>query len=429
MKFDKIRKIIGLILLVSLMSLGFVKPVKEYIQLPNSLTVFENQQLSMATSLPAIISADDSEHVFSLKNGDDSLQIEGKQSGAGEIVFDLAGIPIKKVDVKVLEDFKIIPGGQSIGVKLNTLGVLVVGHHQIKTAEGKKSPGEIAGVQVGDIIKKINGSTVESMSDVTPFIQDAGKTGKPLDLVISRENKEFATKLVPLKDENEHAYRIGLYIRDSAAGIGTMTFYDPNSKKYGALGHVISDMDTKKPIVVQDGQVVRSTVTSIEKGSNGNPGEKLARFSSDRQIIGNITRNSPFGIFGKLNDEITNGLYDKPMPIALSNEVKEGPAHILTVVDQDKVEEFDVEIVSSTPQKFPAIKGMVIKITDPVLLAKSGGIVQGMSGSPIIQNGKVIGAVTHVFVNDPTSGYGVHIEWMLSEAGIDIYNKDVKKAS
>ncbi|MGD6795907.1 SpoIVB peptidase [Metabacillus indicus] len=426
---DKIRKIIGCILLVSLMSLGFVKPVKEYVLLPNSLTVFENQQLSMQTSLQADAAAADSEQVFSIKTGSESLQIEGRQSGVGEIVFDLAGIPIKKVDVKVLEDFRVIPGGQSIGVKLNSLGVLVVGHHQIKTSVGKKSPGEIAGVQVGDIITKINGTTVESMSDVTPFIQGSGKTGKPLDLVISRDNKELKTKLVPVKDENEGAYRIGLYIRDSAAGIGTMTFYDPKSKKYGALGHVISDMDTKKPIVVQDGQVVRSTVTSIEKGSNGNPGEKLARFSSDRQIIGDITRNSPFGIFGRLNGDMTNGLYDQPMPIALSNEVKEGPAHILTVVDGDRVEEFDVQVVSSTPQKFPAIKGMVIKITDPKLLEKSGGIVQGMSGSPIIQNGKVIGAVTHVFVNDPTSGYGVHIEWMLSEAGIDIYTQGAKKAS
>lgn len=426
---DKIRKIIGCILLVSLMSLGFVKPVKEYVLLPNSLTVFENQQLSMQTSLQADAAAADSEQVFSIKTGSESLQIEGRQTGVGEIVFDLAGIPIKKVDVKVLEDFRVIPGGQSIGVKLNSLGVLVVGHHQIKTSGGKKSPGEIAGVQVGDMITKINGTTVESMSDVTPFIQDSGKTGKPLDLVISRDNKELKTKLVPVKDENEGAYRIGLYIRDSAAGIGTMTFYDPKSKKYGALGHVISDMDTKKPIVVQDGQVVRSTVTSIEKGSNGNPGEKLARFSSDRQIIGDITRNSPFGIFGRLNGDMTNGLYDQPMPIALSNEVKEGPAHILTVVDGDRVEEFDVQVVSSTPQKFPAIKGMVIKITDPKLLEKSGGIVQGMSGSPIIQNGKVIGAVTHVFVNDPTSGYGVHIEWMLSEAGIDIYTQGAKKAS
>lgn len=202
-----------------------------------------------------------------------------------------------------------------------------------------------------------------------------------------------------------------------------MTFYDPKSKKYGALGHVISDMDTKKPIVVENGQIVRSTVTSIEKGSNGNPGEKLARFSGDREVIGDITRNSPFGIFGKLNQDISNGIMDKAMPIALSNEVKEGPAKILTVVDNDKVEEFDVEVVSSVPQKFPATKGMVIKITDKQLLEKTGGIVQGMSGSPIIQNGKVIGAVTHVFVNDPTSGYGVHIEWMLNEAGIDIYSK------
>jgi stage IV sporulation protein B len=183
-------------------------------------------------------------------------------------------------------------------------------------------------------------------------------------------------------------------------------------------------MDTKKPIVVKDGQIVQSTVTSIEKGSNGDPGEKLARFSSNKEKIGNINRNSPFGIFGKLNQDFKNGINDKALPITLSHEVKEGPAKILTVVDGSKVEEFDVEIVSSIPQKFPAIKGMVLKVTDKELLQKTGGIVQGMSGSPIIQNGKLIGAVTHVFVNDPTSGYGVHIEWMLNEAGINIYDKD-----
>jgi len=208
-----------------------------------------------------------------------------------------------------------------------------------------------------------------------------------------------------------------------------MTFFHPETKKYGALGHVISDMDTKKPIVVQDGQIVRSTVTSIHKGSNGEPGEKLARFSADKEVIGNITRNSPFGIFGELNKQVDNGILDKPIPISLSHQVKEGPAKILTVVDNDKVEEFDVEVVSSVPQKFPATKGMVVKITDEKLLNKTGGIVQGMSGSPIIQDGKLIGAVTHVFVNDPTSGYGVHIEWMLNEAGIDIYKDSEQKAS
>ncbi|TXC93482.1 SpoIVB peptidase [Metabacillus litoralis] len=424
------RKIIGVLLLVLFTSLGFVKEVREYVQIPNQLKVFETQNVTVQSSFPVIASQDSAEAFTVQKNSDgQTLDVKGKKAGEGEVVFDLAGFPVKKVGVDVLPDFKVIPGGQSIGVKLNSLGVLVVGHHQINTAEGKKSPGEIAGVEVGDIITNINGTKIEQMSDVTPYIQDAGKTGKPLDLVLKREDEEIKTKLYPLKDENDRSFRIGLYIRDSAAGIGTMTFYDPKSKKYGALGHVISDMDTKKPIVVEDGQIVRSTVTSIEKGSNGNPGEKLARFSGDRKIIGNITRNSAFGIFGELNQDMNNGVMDKAMPIALSNEVKEGPAKILTVVDNDKVEEFEVEVVSSVPQKFPATKGMVIKITDKRLLDKTGGIVQGMSGSPIIQNGKVIGAVTHVFVNDPTSGYGVHIEWMLNEAGIDIYSKQQQKVS
>lgn len=424
------RKIIGVLLLVLFTSLGFVKEVREYVQIPNQLQVFETQNVTVQSSFPVNASQDSAEAFTVQKNSDGhTLDVKGKKAGEGEVVFDLAGFPVKKVGVDVLPDFKVIPGGQSIGVKLNSLGVLVVGHHQINTAEGKKSPGEIAGVEVGDIITNINGTKIEQMSDVTPYIQDAGKTGKPLDLVLKREDEEIKTKLYPLKDENDRSFRIGLYIRDSAAGIGTMTFYDPKSKKYGALGHVISDMDTKKPIVVEDGQIVRSTVTSIEKGSNGNPGEKLARFSGDRKIIGNITRNSAFGIFGELNQDMNNGVMDKAMPIALSNEVKEGPAKILTVVDNDKVEEFEVEVVSSVPQKFPATKGMVIKITDKRLLDKTGGIVQGMSGSPIIQNGKVIGAVTHVFVNDPTSGYGVHIEWMLNEAGIDIYSKQQQKVS
>ncbi|QNF26128.1 SpoIVB peptidase [Metabacillus sp. KUDC1714] len=430
MQTDKIRKIVGVILLVSLMSLGFVKEVKEYVKLPNNMSVFESQHVSVQSSIP-VNATQDAEEAFTVQKNSDgkTLDVHGKKAGEGAVVFDLAGFPVKKIGVNVLPDFKVIPGGQSIGVKLNTLGVLVVGHHQINTPEGKKSPGEIAGVQVGDIITNINGTKIEQMSDVTPFIQNAGKTGEPLDLVLTREETEVKTKLYPLKDENDRSFRIGLYIRDSAAGIGTMTFYDPKSKKYGALGHVISDMDTKKPIVVEDGQIVRSTVTSIEKGSNGNPGEKLARFSGDREVIGNITRNSPFGIFGELNQDISNGVNDEALPIALSNEVKEGPAKILTVVNNDKVEEFEVEVVSSVPQKFPATKGMVIKITDEKLLDKTGGIVQGMSGSPIIQNGKVIGAVTHVFVNDPTSGYGVHIEWMLNEAGIDIYSKQKQKVS
>ncbi|MEH7224836.1 SpoIVB peptidase [Bacillus sp. JJ1566] len=429
MKIDKIRYIIGTFLLVSIMALGFFKPLKEYIEIPKHLTLFEGQDFTVQSTLPVTTTIQDSSFAFSSAVDDQRISVAAKESGEGEMMVEFAGIPVKKVNVNVLSDFKVVPGGQSIGVKLNTLGVLVVGHHQIDTEDGKKSPGETAGVQVGDIIKEINGKKIEKMSDVGPFVQESGKTGEPLNLVIVRDNEDIKAKLMPQKDKNDEAYRIGLYIRDSAAGIGTMTFYHPDTKKYGALGHVISDMDTKEPIVVSDGQIVRSTVTSIEKGSNGDPGEKLARFSADKEIIGNIKRNSPFGIFGELNKQVNNGIMDKPLPIALSHQVKPGPATILTVVENDKVEEFDIEIVSAVPQKIPATKGMVVKITDKRLLEKTGGIVQGMSGSPIIQDGKLIGAVTHVFVNDPTSGYGVHIEWMLSEAGIDIYKKEQKKAS
>jgi stage IV sporulation protein B len=423
------RKIIGAFLLVSLIVIGLSKPVKDYIRIPKLLIMFEGETLRFTSALPVQASVKSNQPSFEVTGQSQSLSIEAKESGEDDMILQMAGLPIKQVNVKVLPNYKVVPGGQSIGVKLNTLGVLVVGHHLVETDQGKKSPGEIAGIQVGDIITKINGKKIENMSDVSPFIQEAGKTGKPLNLEISRDNRTFETQLIPLKDKHDHAYRIGLYIRDSAAGIGTMTFYDPISKKYGALGHVISDMDTKKPIVVQDGQIMKSTVTSIEKGSTGNPGEKLARFSSDKEVIGNITNNSPFGIFGTLSKPIQNGVLDKSIPIALSHQVKEGKAKILTVVEDDKVEEFDIEIVSTVPQKFPATKGMVIKVTDPRLLKKTGGIVQGMSGSPIIQDGKLIGAVTHVFVNDPTSGYGVHIEWMLNEAGIDIYANSAQKAS
>lgn len=420
---DNIRKAIGLILLVSLLSVGLCKPLKEYLLIPTQMRVFETQTQAIETSL-SVNAQEKSSEAFTVEKDPHEIKVTGKKSGQSELVYDLAGFPIKKTKVQVLPDLKVMPGGQSIGVKLHSVGVLVVGFHQINTSEGKKSPGESAGITAGDIIIEMNGQKIEKMNDVAPFIQKAGKTGESLDLLIKRDKQKIKTKLIPQKDEAEGKYRIGLYIRDSAAGIGTMTFYEPKTKKYGALGHVISDMDTKKPIVVEDGEIVKSTVTSIEKGTGGNPGEKLARFSSERKTIGDINRNSPFGIFGTLHQPIKNKISDKALPVAFSNEVKKGPAEILTVIDDDKVEKFDIEIVSTTPQKFPATKGMVLKITDPRLLKETGGIVQGMSGSPIIQNGKVVGAVTHVFVNDPTSGYGVHIEWMLSEAGIDIYGKE-----
>lgn len=334
--------------------------------------------------------------------------------------FNKADNSIKdsKKEYHRLEDVRVVPGGQSIGVQLETKGVLVVGHHQVKVTEGVKSPGEAAKINVGDTIVEINGEKINHMRDIKPIVDNTGKENKKLQIKLKRGDKFIETSLQPIFDKKEKAYKMGLYIRDTAAGIGTMTFYDPETGRYGALGHVISDMDTKKPIDIKQGSIIHSSVTAIEKGDNGLPGEKQASFQTKEKRIGNITKNTDYGIFGILENEVNHEKYEEPFPVALSHEVKEGPAKILTVVDGEKIEEFDIEIISSVPQKSASTKGMVIQITDPRLLELTGGIVQGMSGSPIIQNDKIIGAVTHVFVNDPTSGYGVHIEWMLEDAGI-----------
>src|SRR5690625_1001180 len=231
----------------------------------------------------------------------DSSKFYTDEAGETDLIYGVSGLPIKKVNLSVLEDVKVIPGGQSIGVQLHTLGVLVVGHHLINGLNETLSPGEDAEIEVGDIILKINNKPIKKMEDVKPLVDEAGKNEETLDLTIKRGKKTIETKLKPVMDKKDSKYRLGVYIRDSAAGIGTMSFYEPKSKKYGALGHVISDMDTKKPIEIHNGTIVQSSVTAIEKGNNGAPGEKRAKFSINENKIGSITKNSPYGVFGKLD--------------------------------------------------------------------------------------------------------------------------------
>ncbi|HLR01367.1 MAG TPA: SpoIVB peptidase [Virgibacillus sp.] len=421
---NKIRIVTGLILLIALLSAPFMTSMEKYLSIPNNIVTFDNHLPINVPELGEKITVDASNETVKASG---TAEFTSNDSGDTSLLYEVAGLPIKKVDVSVLDDLKVVPSGKSIGVQLHTKGVLIVGFHRVKTKEENISPAEKSELKAGDVITKINGENIKDVEEIKPYVNKAGKKDESLHLTIKRGEEELETEIHPAKEKKSDEYQIGLYIRDSAAGIGTMTFYEPKSKKYGALGHVISDMDTKKPVDINDGSILESNVTSIEKGNKGNPGEKKATFSSDKNKIGTITKNSPFGIFGKLTK--TNEDEDA-LPIALSDEVEKGPAKIKTVVDGNQIEEFDVEVISNISQKHPSTKGLIIKVTDEELLEKTGGIVQGMSGSPIIQNNKVIGAVTHVFVNDSTSGYGVHIEWMLQEAGIDIFgNEDEDLAS
>jgi stage IV sporulation protein B len=427
---NKRKRLLGLILVFLVCLVSASTPFQSFASFPEELRLFSGQDKQLSLTMPAhaqvtvtdpgIVKVNgEAQHSFDV-NLNHPITLQSDQTGSTELKLKLFGaIPLKTVKVSVVPDLKVIPGGQTIGVKIKSAGIMVVGHHLVH-GEGdvKHSPGEQAKVQVGDLIVKINGTSIRDVSKVSEFVNKAGKSKEPLKLTILRNNQEIQAEITPVYDADDKAYRLGLYIRDSAAGVGTLTFYAPDQGVYGALGHVITDMDTQSPIVVGSGEIVHSNVTSISKSQNGEPGEKRAHFFNDSNVLGNIEKNTPFGIFGKMKKLPDHGVEQTAIPVAFSEEVKEGPAQIYTVVDGQKVEKYDIEIAHVTRQDFPATKGMVIKITDPRLLEKTGGIVQGMSGSPIIQNGKLIGAVTHVFVNDPTSGYGCFIEWMLQDAGI-----------
>lgn len=325
---------------------------------------------------------------------------------------------------------RLIPGGQSIGIRVETHGVLVVGYHLVPAASGEQplSPGENADIRIGDVITKINGTVIRNVADVQRIIPIASSS-RPLKIDILRRNTLVRKNLVPVQNNGQN--QLGLNIRDSASGIGTLTFYDPATSAYGALGHVISDHDTGQPILIQNGNILRASVMAIEKGVQGKPGEKIALFSDHARTLGTVEENTPFGIFGHFQKPLTRNTLNlqEALPVARPSQVHEGPAKILTVLSGNRVQAFNIRILNAETQKKPGTKGLVIKITDPRLLKVTGGIIQGMSGSPIIQNGMIVGAVTHVFVNDPTCGYGVHIEWMLRESGIGESRNPEERAS
>ena len=324
-------------------------------------------------------------------------------------------IPIKSVPVQKISDLEVYPGGTSIGVRLSTEGVLVVGYSDVETTNGtEESPAKSCGIELGDMILKVNGATIENSKDLIAKIKS--NNSESLEVELLRGNDKL-TKEVKLLKENE-TYKLGLWVRDSTAGIGTLTFYHKDSETFGALGHPITDGDTNTIFSIKNGELLKSSILSIRKGQRGAPGELKGLFVNDKQSIGTISKNTGSGIYGKTFEPLINPIYTDPMPVGFRNEIEEGAAKIITTIGEDGPKEYDIEIVKLLPQDKPGPKSMIIKITDEELLSRTGGIVQGMSGSPIIQNGKIIGAVTHVLINKPDYGYGIYIEWMLKDAEI-----------
>ena len=403
-KSSRHRKAAGWLLSALVLVLHFSPQAQLLRTLPDTLSIARGQPAALEAPYP-----------LTLQVTDASTSMDETFSSGSTATISLFGLlPLREVDIEIADDLRLYPGGQAVGVALHTQGVLVVGTSDLT---GAHSPARTAGVKPGDVITEADGRPVNSSDELTALVEASGEA--PLPLTILRGENVLHLTLTPRRDGQSGKTRIGAWVRDSTAGVGTLSFYgevEPGQgQRYGALGHAITDADTQQILTVGAGEIMLADVVDVRKGQAGNPGELKGSFLKEDRVMGTIGRNNVFGIYGTMTEPPAHPLYPDGLPIGRKDAVHPGPATILCTVDAGGMREYDVEIVEVNRQSAPAQRSMVLRVTDEDLLEKTGGIVQGMSGSPIIQDGRLIGAVTHVFVNDPTMGYGLYIEWMLGE--------------
>ena len=305
----------------------------------------------------------------------------------------------------------IMPGGQTIGVELKTEGVLVEGLADIINNENMStSPAKISGIQIGDIILEIDSLYMGSTDEIINYTETMGI--KIYIFKIERAGEIYNFTITPVQRYGSDEIKFGFWARDDIAGIGTVTFVDPETGTYSAIGHGISDSETGNLIDIESGTISKANITSIKLGKKGEPGEIMGYILKDEESLGTVLDNTNFGIYGKINKDSMGYFSSDLMEIGKKEEIKLGPAYIISCVNNE-IKKYSIDISKIFYQNKPDEKSFVIRITDKELLEMTNGIIQGMSGSPIIQNNKIVGAVTHVFMNDPTKGYGIYIEWVL----------------
>lgn len=312
-----------------------------------------------------------------------------------------------------LEKKYVMVGGQTIGVELKTEGVLVVGLADIVNDDKvSTSPAKISGIQIGDKILSIDTISVKSTEDILSYTEEYGI--KPYDLKVERDGIISNYSITPVQMYNSNEIKFGFWARDDIAGIGTVTFIDPETGKFSAIGHGISDADTGDLIDIETGVISKANITNIKLGKKGEPGEIIGYILKDEENLGTVNDNTDFGIYGNINEYGLKYFKNDLIEVGNREDISIGPAQIYSCVNSE-IKKYDIEITKLFFQSRPDQKSFVIKIVDDELLQLTNGIIQGMSGCPVIQNGKIVGAITHVFMNDPTKGYGIYIEWLFNE--------------
>ncbi len=410
---QKLKHALGWALAALVLAVGVCPANLKLKNLPNVINL--TQGYSTQIALPAPFGAEIRQGGAAVLEGldqtlseaDPSYMLTGETPGHAQLVLNLLGLPVKTVTVNVQPERTVMPGGQSIGVAIKMGGALVVGMSDMK---GEQSPARAAGLKPGDRITRVDGHAVEGAAALSRLLKPEKSV-----LTVVRGDEELLIPITPIKDARDGQLRLGAWVRDSTAGVGTLSFYDPESGMYGALGHAITDVDTGTVLPVGEGYIYESHIVDILPGKGGEPGELLGEFFNEDKQLGSVEINSDIGLYGASDEPMLNELFPAGVKLLARDEVKLGPAQIITTIEDKGMALYDCEIVKLYHQDSPAPRSLVVKITDERLLNATGGIVQGMSGSPILQDGRLVGAVTHVFINDPTQGYGLYAEWMIEQ--------------
>ena len=412
-------------ILILLVVLAYVVNISS---IPDSIILFQDDDFIYETIAGIQIEEEESnQNEQTISVGAELTSDQSKESNASDSVesdtlvvpksktynLSLLGVKVKTITASVIPNRKVIPLGNLAGLKLYTEGVLVVGLDQIEGEDGKLyKPYEELGIEQGDSIIKINNEEVETTEELLECVSKS--KGKTISITYLKDGKTVESSITPVKT-GDNTYKLGLWVRDAAAGVGTLSFYDPSTNSIASLGHGIQDVDTGEMVDISSGEFVTSEIVDIQKGEEDKPG-RIEGSIEDSHTMGGIYSNTRFGVYGYMtNQDILQMDESQAMEIALRNEIEEGDATIICTLEDGVKEEYSVKIQKIFRNNNDDNKSMIIKVTDERLLEKTGGIIQGMSGSPIIQNGKLVGALTHVLVSDPTTGYGVFADLMVNE--------------
>ncbi|MBR2704710.1 MAG: SpoIVB peptidase [Clostridia bacterium] len=384
--------------------------------LPNNIIVFQGEDVSLRTIAGISVRKNNDIKMKYVEAAND-MKINSSYASTGtyEINLDLFGtIPVKEINVNVIERTKVIPCGDLIGVKMYSRGALVVGFSEVEGIDGVMyKPFESSDIDEGDTIIEINGVQISNTNELVEQVNKSN--GNNLRIKYVKNNETKIDSITPIECKKGE-YKIGIWVRDATAGVGTLTFVEPSTGSYAALGHGIVDIDTGGIFNIANGELVGSRLVSIKKGAKNEPGE-IRGIVNSAEVIGDISKNTNFGVFGGISNNYNYSGIDnnKEYEVALRSEIKEGEAEVICELENDVKETYKIKIEKIYTSNNYDNKSMLIKVTDDRLLEKTGGIIQGMSGSPIIQNGKFIGAITNVLVSDPTTGYAIFGDLMVKQ--------------